>query len=70
LQHEEPKPSLFAKIGYHVVRSHSLIISLWVLLMVVSLALTPQLERSLKGAGMTYEAGEAHQRHGNGTPNP
>jgi putative drug exporter of the RND superfamily len=58
-QHEDPKPSLFARIGYQVGRSRSLVIGLWVLLMVASLSLTPQLERSLKGAGMTYEAGEA-----------
>jgi putative drug exporter of the RND superfamily len=60
-QHEDPKPSLFARIGYQVGRSRSLIIGLWILLMVASLSLTPQLEQSLKGAGMTYEAGEARR---------
>jgi putative drug exporter of the RND superfamily len=60
-QHEGSKPSLFARIGYRVGRSRSLVIGLWILLMVASLSLTPQLERSLKGAGMTYEAGEARR---------
>ncbi len=60
-QQEDPKRSFFARIGYQVGRSRSIVIGLWVLLMVVSLALTPQLERSLKGAGMTYEAGEARR---------
>ncbi len=55
------KPSFFAHVGRYVGRSRSLVLGLWVLFMVVSLALTPQLERSLKGAGMTYEAGEAQR---------
>ncbi len=60
-QHENTKPSLFASIGCQVGRSRRLVIGLWILLMIVSLSLTPQLERSLKGAGMTYEAGEARR---------
>ncbi len=60
-QHEDPKPSFFACIGYQVGRSRSIVIGLWILLMIASLSLTPQLERSLKGAGMTYEAGEARR---------
>jgi putative drug exporter of the RND superfamily len=66
-QSENPEPSsctrssLFARIGNQVVRLRSIIVGLWVLFMVASLALTPQLERSLRGAGMNYEAGEARQ---------
>jgi putative drug exporter of the RND superfamily len=60
-QRDESKPSLFASLGRQVGRSRSIAIGLWVLLMVASLTLTPQLERSLKGVGLTYEAGEARQ---------
>jgi putative drug exporter of the RND superfamily len=58
-QDENSKPSLFAKIGRQVARSRGLTVGLWVLLMVASLALTPHLERSLQGVGVTYEGGEA-----------
>jgi putative drug exporter of the RND superfamily len=60
-QHEDPKSSFFSHIGYRVGRSRSVVVGLWILLMLASLSLTPQLEQSLKGAGMTYEAGEARR---------
>jgi putative drug exporter of the RND superfamily len=60
-QREECRPSVFARIGRQVGRSRHFVIGLWILLMVLSLSLTPQLERLLGGAELTYEAGEARQ---------
>jgi putative drug exporter of the RND superfamily len=53
--------STFAQLGSWVVRHWAIAIGVWVGLMVLSLALSPALEKSLQGAGMTYEGGEARQ---------
>ncbi len=53
--------TIFARLGQRVSRYPAWILGLWAALMVISLALTPQLERSLQGAGMTYEGSAARQ---------
>jgi putative drug exporter of the RND superfamily len=51
----------FARLGQGISRYPAWVLGLWMSLMVISLALTPQLEKSLKGAGMTYEDSAARQ---------
>jgi putative drug exporter of the RND superfamily len=51
----------FAQLGHVVLRYPTWILGFWVLVMVVSLSLTPTLEQSLRGAGMTYEGSAARQ---------
>ena len=51
--------SVFTRIGRRVCQSRSWVIGLWISMMILSLALSPQLEGLLKGAGLTYRAGEA-----------
>ena len=51
--------SLFVRIGRFVCQSRFFVIGLWIVLMILSFALSPQLEGLLKGAGLTYKAGEA-----------
>jgi putative drug exporter of the RND superfamily len=53
--------SLFARLGYGAARYPAWILGFWALLMAVSLSLTPSLEKSLRGAGMTYEDSAARQ---------
>ena len=55
------KQSVFAQLGrlaYHYRRT---VIATWGVLLLLSLAVTPHLDRVLKGTGTTYEAGEAAQ---------
>jgi putative drug exporter of the RND superfamily len=51
----------FTRFGQGVSRYPAWVLSIWVTLMVISLALTPALEKSLRGAGMTYEDSAARQ---------
>jgi putative drug exporter of the RND superfamily len=51
----------FARLGHGISRYPAGVLGLWASLMVISLALTPQLEKSLQGAGMTYEDSAARQ---------
>jgi putative drug exporter of the RND superfamily len=53
--------SIFAQLGSWVVRHWAIAIGLWIGLTILSLTLSPALEKSLQGAGMTYEGGEARQ---------
>jgi uncharacterized membrane protein YdfJ with MMPL/SSD domain len=53
--------STFARLGSWVVRHWAIAISRWIGLTILSLTLSPALEKSLQGAGMTYEGGEAQQ---------
>ncbi len=62
-----PQPSArslttyFTRLGQSVSRYPAWILGIWVTLMVISLALTPALEKSLRGAGMTYEDSAARR---------
>jgi putative drug exporter of the RND superfamily len=58
---QPPARSAYHRLGHWVYGQRALVIGIWLLLMAFSLALTPGLEKSLSGAGMTYEAGAAHQ---------
>jgi putative drug exporter of the RND superfamily len=51
----------FTRFGQGVSRYPAWILGIWAGLMVISLALTPALEKSLRGAGMTYEDSAARQ---------
>jgi putative drug exporter of the RND superfamily len=51
----------FTRFGQGVSRYPAWILGIWVTLMVISLALTPALEKSLRGVGMTYEDSAARQ---------
>ena len=51
----------FYTLGRLVYRYRRLTIALWVVLMAVSLAVTPLLEQTLQETGSVYEAGSAHQ---------
>jgi putative drug exporter of the RND superfamily len=53
--------TIFARLGQSVSRYPAWVLGLWASLMVVSLALAPALEKSLQGAGMTYEDSAARQ---------
>jgi putative drug exporter of the RND superfamily len=53
--------TIFARLGQRVSCYPAWVLGLWAALMVISLALTPQLEKSLQGAGMTYEGSAARQ---------
>jgi putative drug exporter of the RND superfamily len=55
------KPTFFTRLGNGVSRYPAWILGLWALVMVISLSLTPSLEKSLRGAGMTYEDSAARQ---------
>lgn len=58
IRHKQPG---FYRLGRFVYRYRRLTIVLWALLMMLSLAVTPQLGQVLKETGSTYEAGSAHQ---------
>lgn len=51
--------SVFARLGRLVYRYRRTVIAIWGVLLLLSLALTPRLDRVLQGAGTVYEAGEA-----------
>ena len=51
--------SLFARLGHFAYRYRRTVISIWGVVLLLSLALTPRLDSALKGAGMVYEAGKA-----------
>lgn len=53
--------SVFAQLGKLTYRYRRLVIVIWGILVLVSLALTPQLDSALKGTGTVYEAGKANQ---------
>ena len=53
--------SWFARLGQFIYRYRQLVILAWVALVIFSLVLTPQLEKALQGAGVLYNAGEAHR---------
>jgi putative drug exporter of the RND superfamily len=60
----EPKTipsSKFAALGALVHKYRILVVLVWVAIVVLSLKLTPQLEKALQGTGMLYEGGEAHR---------
>jgi putative drug exporter of the RND superfamily len=52
--------TFYTNLGHQIYRHRKLTIGIWISLMLLSLALTPALEKSLSGAGMTYEGGAAH----------
>lgn len=52
--------SIFTKLGKLTYRYRGLVIIFWILLVLLSLALTPQLSSALKGTGTVYEAGQAN----------
>ena len=53
--------SIFARIGHLTYRYRALIIAIWGLLLLLSLAIAPRLENVLQGVVTTYDAGEALQ---------
>ncbi|NJM46363.1 MAG: hypothetical protein HC860_09430 [Alkalinema sp. RU_4_3] len=57
--------SPFARLGRSICRRPAWILGIWTIAMILSLALTPGLEYSLKGAGMTYEGSVAVRRNKN-----
>ena len=52
--------SIFTNLGKLTYRYRGLVIIFWILLVLLSLALTPQLSGALQGTGTIYEAGQAH----------
>ncbi len=58
IRHKQPG---FYRLGRFVYRYRRLTIVLWALLMMLSLAVTPQLGQVLKETGSAYEAGSAYQ---------
>ena len=53
--------SIFARIGRLTYRYRALVIAIWGLLLLLSLATAPRLESVLQGVVTTYDAGEALQ---------
>lgn len=53
------RQSGFAQLGRLAYRYRRTVIAIWGVLLLLSLSLTPRLDRVLKGAGTVYEAGEA-----------
>ncbi len=53
--------ALFERLGRWITRHNRLTLGIWLVLMSLSLVVSPQLEGALKGAGMGYAGGEARQ---------
>lgn len=53
------RQSIFAELGYIAYHYRGIVLAVWGVLLVLSLAATPYLDGVLKGMGMAYEAGEA-----------
>ena len=53
--------SIFAKLGRWTYRYRALVIAIWLILLVLSLAIAPNLGNVLQGVVTSYEAGEAKQ---------
>ena len=53
--------SIFAKLGRWTYRYRALVIAIWLMLLVLSLAIAPKLGNVLQGVVTSYEAGEAKQ---------
>jgi putative drug exporter of the RND superfamily len=58
---ERSLTAYFTRFGQGITRYPAWVLGTWVALTVISLALTPALEKSLQGAGMTYEDSAARQ---------
>ncbi len=56
-----PTRSPFEHLGHWLTRHQHLTLLFWLGVMLLSLVVSPQLERSLQGAGMSYAGGEARQ---------
>ena len=64
LDHSGQSPishSWFARLGQLIYRYRRITILAWVILVIVSLTLLPQLDKVLQGTGMLYNAGAAHR---------
>ncbi len=55
------QPSRFATLGALIYGYRKFVVLIWIVLVVLSLTLIPQLEGALQGTGMLYEGGQAHQ---------
>jgi putative drug exporter of the RND superfamily len=55
------RPSKFAALGALVYGYRKIVVLVWVAIVLLSLALIPQLEKNLQGTGMFYAGGQAHQ---------
>ena len=64
LDHSGQSPishSWFARLGQLIYRYRRITILVWMILVILSLVLLPQLDKVLQGTGMLYNAGAAHR---------